>query len=288
MSGATVTRFAPSPTGRLHLGHGFSAIRAQDFARGAGGRFLLRFEDIDAGRVREEYYAGIEEDLAWLGLDWDGEPMRQSERFDAYRAALETLKTRGLVYPCFCTRKEIAAEIAASASAPHGVDGPFYPGTCRGIDRRDAERRLAEEEFAWRLDMEKAAALAGPLFWEDSALGRIAARPELHGDVVLTRKDAPASYNLAVTVDDAFQGITDIVRGNDLIASTDVHRLLQHLLGLPVPRYHHHVLITDEEGKRLSKRDDARSLATLRAAGWDGAEVAAALRADVPNISPFT
>lgn len=287
MSDAVVTRFAPSPTGRLHLGHGYSAIRAHDFARARGGRFLLRFEDIDQGRVRDEYYAGIEEDLAWLGLDWDEAPLRQSDRFDAYEAALERLKSRGLVYPCFCTRKEIAAEIAASASAPHGVDGPFYPGTCRGVAEGEARRRMANEAFAWRLAMEKAAAEAGPLFWEDGALGRIAARPERHGDIVLTRKDAPASYNLAVTVDDAFQGVTDIVRGNDLVASTDVHRLLQQLLGLPVPRYHHHELITDEQGRRLAKRDEARALATLRAAGRDGAEVAAALRAEPPEMLPF-
>lgn len=295
MSGAVVTRFAPSPTGRLHLGHGYSAIRAHNFARERDGRFLLRFEDIDSGRVRDEYYGGIEEDLRWLGLAWDEAPLRQSDRFAAYDAALEKLKARGLVYPCFCTRKEIAAEIAASASAPHprsgsgagGVDGPIYPGTCRPLGEVERERRMAEEPFAWRLDMEKAVDLAGPLFWEDSAAGCIEAQPERHGDIVLTRKDAPASYNLAVTIDDAFQGVTDIVRGKDLIASTDIHRLLQYLLGLAVPRYHHHDLITDETGKRLAKRDDARSLETVRQAGWDGAEVAAALRAEPPDIARF-
>lgn len=284
MAGAVVTRFAPSPTGRLHLGHGYSAIRAHDFARKAGGRFLLRFEDIDAGRVRDEYYRAIEEDLHWLGLTWDGAPMRQSERGDAYRAALDELRARDLVYPCFCTRKEIAAEIAASASAPHGVDGPFYPGTCRSLGRDERAERMAQEPFAWRLDMERAVGLTGPLYWEDSAAGRIAAHPERHGDIVLTRKDAPASYNLAVTVDDAAQGVTDIVRGEDLVASTDIHRLLQSLLGLPVPRYHHHRLITDETGKRLAKRDDARALAAYREAGRDGGELAAALRREPADI----
>lgn len=282
------TRFAPSPTGRLHLGHAYSALTAHDLARAQGGSFLLRFEDIDHGRVRDEYYAGIEEDLAWLGVDWDGDPVRQSQRTETYAAAIERLRGEGLVYPCFCTRKEIAAEIAASASAPHGVDGPFYPGTCRGLERVEAERRMADESFAWRLDMDEAVKRTGHLSWHDSEAGRIDARPDLHGDVVLTRKDAPASYHLAVTVDDAAQGISDIVRGNDLVAATDVQRLLQALLDLPVPHYHHHRLITDEHGKRLAKRDDPRSLAALRAAGIAPDAITSALRCNPPDIGNLT
>ncbi len=285
MAETVTTRFAPSPTGLLHLGHGYSALKAFDFARERDGRFLLRFEDIDASRVRAPYYDAIEEDLGWLGIVWDEAPLRQSDRFGAYAGALETLKEAGLVYPCFCTRKEIAAEIAASASAPHGPDGPYYPGTCRGLSNEERQRRMAGEDYAWRLDMAKAAPLAGTLIWEDSALGPVEARPQDHGDIVLTRKDAPASYNLAVVVDDAAQGITDIVRGRDLVAATDVHRLLQALLDLPMPRYHHHALITDEAGKRLSKRDDARSLRTLREAGHRGDAVAAALRSGPEAIA---
>ncbi|MGP1283617.1 MAG: tRNA glutamyl-Q(34) synthetase GluQRS [Parasphingopyxis sp.] len=284
MTETFVTRFAPSPTGLLHLGHAYSALRAFDLAREAGGRFLLRFEDIDTGRVRAEYYAAIERDLAWLGIAWDGEPLRQSDRFSAYRGALGALMARDLVYPCFCTRKEISAEIAASASAPHGPDGPLYPGICRLIDPAERERRLGTEPHAWRIDMARASALAGPLFWEDAEAGRIEAAPGIHGDVVLARKDVPTSYHLAVTVDDAAQGVTDIVRGADLFPATHVHRLLQHLLGLPVPRYHHHRLIADEAGRRLAKRDDALSLAALREAGMSADRIAAALRADPPDI----
>ena len=279
MNGSVTTRFAPSPTGRLHLGHAFSAVRAHDLARARGGRFLLRFEDIDPGRVREEYYAAIEEDLAWLGLAWDAPPVRQSGRLALYGEALGELKRQGLAYPCFCTRREIAAEIAASASAPHGPDGPLYPGTCRALPEDERESRIAAQPHAWRLDMAKAAARAGRLFWEDEIAGRVEATPEIHGDVVLARKDAPTSYHLAVTVDDADQGVTDIVRGLDLFPSTHVHRLLQALLGLPVPRYHHHELIADAHGKRLAKRDDARSLAALREGGADPRELLAALRA---------
>lgn len=285
MSGPPTTRFAPSPTGRLHLGHAYSALRAFDLARRAGGRLLLRFEDIDAGRIREEYYAAIEADLHWLGIQWDEAPLRQSSRLPAYRSALGRLKERELVYPCFCTRKEIAAEIAASASAPHGPDGALYPGTCRDMPLPERARRIASEPHAWRIDMARAAAVTGPLYWTDAEAGRVEARPEMHGDVVLARKDVPTSYHLAVTVDDAEQGITDIVRGRDLFAATHVHRLLQHLLGLPEPRYHHHALITDAHGKRLAKRDDARSLAALQELGIDPAAVRGALRRDPPDIA---
>jgi glutamyl-Q tRNA(Asp) synthetase len=285
MSGALTTRFAPSPTGLLHLGHAYSALKAFDLTRTAGGRFLMRFEDIDMGRVREEYYTAIEADLRWLGVTWAERPLRQSERFPVYQAALEELKVAGLVYPCFCTRKEIEAEIAASASAPHGPDGALYPGTCRDMEPVEQERRLSAEPHAWRIDMARAVAGVGQLFWTDAKAGKVEAVPEIHGDVVLARKDVPTSYHLAVTVDDAEQGITDIVRGEDLFAATHVHRLLQHLLDLPVPRYHHHPLIADKNGKRLAKRDDARSLAALRELGVDAAVVRDTLRRDPPDIA---
>lgn len=266
----TVTRFAPSPTGRLHLGHAFSAIRAHDFARERNGRFLLRIEDIDGTRSRPEHVETILRDLAWLGLSWDGAVVFQSQRLKLYEAALEQLKTAGLLYPCFCTR----ADIAASASAPHGPEGAIYPGTCRGPEASDLTR-----PHCWRIDMTKAVAtIAAPLSFEDSGRGVIEADPASHGDVVLARKDAPASYHLAVTIDDAAQGVTDIVRGEDLFAATHVHRLLQAQLGLPVPRYHHHVLLTGADGERLAKRHGAPTLTALREAGEDGQALADALR----------
>jgi glutamyl-Q tRNA(Asp) synthetase len=256
-----VTRFAPSPTGRLHLGHAFSALAAFRFAEAHGGRFLLRIEDIDTGRCRPEFTDGIFEDLAWLGLAWETPVRRQSEHMDDYAAALARLKALSVVYPCFCTR----ADIAAAASAPHGAQ-PLYPGTCRTLDAETRARRLAEPH-AWRIDVARAAALAGPLSWHDAAQGEIAATPEAEGDVVLARKDAGTSYHLSVTVDDALQGITDVVRGEDLFPATHIHRLLQALLGLPTPRYHHHALLTGPDGKRLAKRDRAETLAELRARG---------------------
>ncbi|RZF65504.1 tRNA glutamyl-Q(34) synthetase GluQRS [Sphingomonas populi] len=275
MNFVTVTRFAPSPTGRLHIGHAASAIRAHDHARAAGGRFLLRIEDIDGTRSRPEFIAGIEADLEWLGLTWDGPVLRQSTRLDAYAAALETLRGMGLLYPCFCTR----AEIAASLSAPHGgPDGPLYPGTCRHLSAAEASSRFAEPH-CWRIDMATAVARTGPLRWHDARAGDVTADPLAHGDVVLARKDAPASYHLAVTIDDSWQGVTDIVRGQDLFAATHVHRLLQALLGLPTPRYHHHPLLTDANGKRLAKRDGAPTLAALRDSGIDGVALADAVRA---------
>lgn len=265
-----VTRFAPSPTGRLHLGHAFSAIRAHDFARDRAGRFLLRIEDIDGTRSRPEHVQTILRDLEWLGLRWDGEVVFQSQRLPLYEAAQERLKAAGLLYPCFCTR----ADIAASVSAPHGPEGPLYPGTCRRLDAPDLSRL-----HCWRIDMTKAlATIAEPFCFEDSSHGMIEAEPASHGDVVLARKDAPASYHLAVTIDDAAQGITDIIRGEDLFAATHVHRLLQALLGLPVPRYHHHALLTGVEGERLAKRNGAPTLAALREAGEDGRALAHALR----------
>jgi glutamyl-Q tRNA(Asp) synthetase len=247
------------------MGHAFSAIRAHDFARDRGGRFLLRIEDIDGTRSRAAHVAGIVEDLRWLGLEWDGEVVFQSARLDRYAAALERLRGMGLLYRCYCTR----AEIAEAMSAPHGADA-VYPGTCRGAPERDAP-------YCWRIDMAAAVARAGPLAWTDH--GRtVAAIPGEQGDVVLARKDAPASYHLAVTVDDAAQGVSDVVRGVDLFDATHIHRLLQALLGLPVPAYHHHPLLTGPDGERLAKRHGAPTLAALREAGVDGAWVAAELR----------
>lgn len=273
-----VSRFAPSPTGRLHLGHAYSAILAHDHARARGGAFLLRIEDIDPGRARPEHVDGILEDILWLGLEPDGEIVYQSERLGDYAEALDRLKAAGLVYPCFCTRAAIAAEIAASAAAPHGPDGPVYPGTCRALPREERAQRMASKSHAWRLDVQRAAAAAGPLYWADGDT-EVQADPLAFGDVVLARKDAPTSYHLAVTVDDAAQGVTDVVRGRDLYAATDVHRLLQALLGLPTPHYHHHALLTDAAGRRLAKRSGAPTLADLRASGADPAALADNLRA---------
>jgi glutamyl-Q tRNA(Asp) synthetase len=316
-----VTRFAPSPTGRLHLGHAYSAIQAHDRARAAGGRFLLRIEDIDGTRSRPEHVEAILDDLRWLGLDWDGEVVFQSQRLDLYAASLEALKAKGLVYPCFCTRADIAHEVAASASAPHGPDGPIYPGTCRRLPQGERIARMGEPH-AWRLDMERSltslstvtpdlfrgprgnlakvgdeAQLLGPdhpwmpeqvrhdgKVWFDEISGPQMADPRVFGDVVLARKDAPASYHLAVTVDDAAQGVTHVVRGEDLFAATHVHRLLQALLGLPTPVYRHHKLLTDAAGERLAKRSGAPMLADRRLAGEDGGALAERLRrGEIPD-----
>ena len=271
---AIVTRFAPSPTGLLHLGHAYSALIGWRAARQANGKFLLRIEDIDTARCREEFVDAILEDLTWLGLDWDGPVRRQSEHLDDYRAALDKLEAQGLVYPCFCTRAAIKAEIARAVDAPQGEEGPLYPGACRNLGEGERSERIAAgESFALRLDVAKAAARAGPLFWEDEEQGAIAARPETLGDVVLARKDTPTSYHLAVTVDDALQGVTFVTRGEDLFAATHIHRLLQALLGLPTPRYRHHMLLTDASGKRFAKRDKALTLRALREAGRTPEEV---------------
>lgn len=267
-----VTRFAPSPTGRLHLGHAYSARVTRELA--GGGTFLLRFEDIDHTRIRPEFYAGIEQDLHWLGLNWSGEPLRQSDRLDAYTTALEQLRQQGTIYPCFCTRREIQAELGAMAAAPQGPEGPLYPGTCRGLSSQQTRARLDSGDLpAWRLDSTKAAAITGPLSFADELHGTIAIDPDLLGDVVLSRKDIATSYHLAVVVDDAFQGIDLVTRGEDLLPSTHVHRLLQALLGLPEPRYHHHRLITDEQGRRLAKRHDSLAIATLRERGLSPEEL---------------
>jgi glutamyl-Q tRNA(Asp) synthetase len=270
----TVTRFAPSPTGRLHLGHVYSALFAFDAARDAGGRFLLRIEDIDPTRCRPEFEAGISEDLAWLGMTWETPVRRQSEHLAEYRAALDRLAAEGLVYPCFCTRADIKAEIANAGAAPHGPDGPIYPGTCRTLDSAEREKRRAGgASFALRLDVAKAQARTGALAWVDRARGRITATPEIFGDVVLARKETPTSYHLAVTFDDHVQGVTLVTRGEDLLPSTHIHCLLQALLGLRTPDYHHHGLIRGAGGQRLAKRANAPTLLSLREAGHTPEEV---------------
>lgn len=262
-----VTRFAPSPNGALHLGHAFAAIVAHDRARAEGGRFLLRIEDIDGARSRPELAAAFRADLAWLGLEWDGPVIFQSEHLARHRAAAERLRQMGLLYPCRCTRAEIAA-----AATQAGPDGPVYPGVCRG-------RAIgADGEVAWRIDVAAALARTGPLVWEDEVAGPVPADPAKFGDVVLLRKDAPGSYHLAATVDDAADGVTVVTRGMDLFAASHVHRLLQALLGLPVPRWHHHALLIGGDGRKLAKRRGSPSLADRRAAGEDGPALAERLR----------
>lgn len=273
MSEPVRTRFAPSPNGPLHLGHAYAALRAHDVARAAGGEFLLRIEDIDGARSRPELVEAIFADLTWLGLHWDGAVLFQSSRLDAYDAALEQLKARGLVYPCFCTRSQIAA-----TGARQGPDGLVYPGTCRTLEAAAREQRMANEPHCWRMDMARAIAEAGPLSWCDLEAGEQPARPELFGDVVLARKDAPASYHLAVTLDDAHQRISHVVRGLDLFDATHVHRLLQALLNLPVPHYLHHALLAGSDGRKLAKSEGAAALATLREAGADGPALLESLR----------
>ena len=259
-----VTRFAPSPNGALHLGHALAAVVAHD--RAARGRCLLRIEDIDPGRSRADLIPAILADLAWLGLAFAGAPIVQSARIGRHAAAAGHLRALGLLYPCRCTRADIAA--AAQAMGP---EGPLYPGTCRGRD-------VPAEGAAWRLDMARAVALAGPLAWVDEIAGPQTATPEMFGDVVLVRRDVATSYHLAVTLDDAADGISVVTRGADLFPASHVHRLLQALLGLPVPVWHHHALILDADGRKLAKRRGSPSLADLRARGVDGRAVAQALR----------
>ncbi|MFZ2997479.1 tRNA glutamyl-Q(34) synthetase GluQRS [Sphingobium sp.] len=270
-----VTRFAPSPTGRLHVGHGWSALMAMDMARAHGGAFRLRIEDIDGTRSRPEHVAGIMEDLAWLGVAWDNDVMVQSQRIEHYDAALGRLRAMGLLYPCFCTR----ADIQASLTAPHGPEGAIYPGTCRGLEDAERARRIADgDAHAWRIDMGRAVARAGKITWRAPSSPPIIADPLVHGDVVLARKDAPASYHLSCTLDDAAMGVTHVLRGGDLYGATDIHRLLQALLDLPSPFYIHHPLLVGPDGRRLAKRDGAIALADLRAQGMDPARLADDLR----------
>jgi glutamyl-Q tRNA(Asp) synthetase len=265
-----VTRFAPSPTGRLHLGHAYSAAVGHARARESGGKFLLRIEDLDQTRCRAEFVTAIEEDLRWLGIDWDGAPLVQSARTALYADALHRLRSRGLVYPCFCTR----ADIAASLTAPHGDAGSSYPGTCRALP--DDPQRRASTAHCWRLDRAKALAITALPGWDEDG-ERFDAREDDIGDAILARKDAPASYHLACVVDDAASGVTLVVRGEDLRPSTPTQRLLQELLGLPAPNYLHHPLITHDDGRRLAKRDLAPTLAAMRENGVDGPPLARGL-----------
>jgi glutamyl-Q tRNA(Asp) synthetase len=271
MTTRLVTRFAPSPTGGLHLGHAWSALMAHDLARAAGGRFHLRLEDIDSARCRPEYARAIEEDLRWLGLDWDGPVLVQSTRLTHYETACARLRDMGVLYRCVCTR----SDIARAASAPQGAMGRLYPGTCR-------ERTIGQDvdhPWSWRLDVSKAMARVGSPVWHDARAGFVAATPEMLGDVVIARKDAGTSYHLAVTADDAAQAITDVVRGCDLFEATHIHRLLQALLGLETPRYHHHPLIVDAGGARLAKRKKAPTLRSLREDGVDPGHLIENMRA---------
>lgn len=261
------TRFAPSPNGPLHLGHAYAAIVAHDLARAAGGEFLLRIEDIDGTRSRADLVEETFADLRWLGLSWDGPVVFQSQRLEQYGAAAERLRAMGLLYPCACTRAQIAA-----AAMEGGPDGLIYPGTCRG-------RAVDPAGAAWRLDMARAVARAGPLEWEDALAGMQRATPEVFGDVVLVRKEAPASYHLAATLDDAADGVTLVTRGADLFAASHLHRLLQALLGLPVPRWHHHALLVEPDGRKLAKRRGSPALGDRRRAGQDGRALSEALRA---------
>lgn len=270
------TRFAPSPTGFLHLGSAFSALDAA--AASEGGRFLIRMEDIDFSRCRPEFEDAIYEDLTWLGLSWETPVRRQSEHLDAYQSALDTLRQRDLIYPCFCTRAEIQREIENATSAPHrqtvGPDGPVYPGTCRHLSESERNLRIERDDpHALRLRTDVASEQTGPLVWSDDKRGDIKATPELFGDVVLARKDSPTSYHLACTWDDALQKITLVTRGDDLFASTHIHRLLQALLDLPTPRYRHHPLLTAPDGKKFSKRDQSLTIKALRKKGWDRDQV---------------
>ena len=281
-----ITRFAPSPTGRLHLGHAYSATLADNAARSAGGVFLLRIEDIDRARCRPEFETALIEDLAWLGLEWPLPVRRQSDHFDDYAAALEKLRARGVLYRCFLTRREIAQQ---SMSAPHttgeGIDGVIYPGPASPMSLDEEQSRIARgEPFAWRISIKYSQDLLGENFSRlefverDLATNvehRITAQPHLHGDVILARKDTPASYHLCVVHDDALQGVTNIIRGEDLRSSTHVHVLLQKLLGLPTPVYTHHALLTGADGKRYAKRDQSLTLAALREAGLSPADIRA-------------
>lgn len=264
-----ITRFAPSPTGLLHKGHAYSALMAYQAAQKRGGRFLLRIEDIDTTRCKPEFIDAIYEDLAWLGIKWETPVRIQSQHFANYQEALDKLKDMDVAYPCFCTRKDIQAEIAKSPSAPHGPDGPIYPGTCRNLSTEERLSRInSGEQHAWRLDLQAALEITGKdLSWQDEHAGNIKAKPELLGDVVLARKDTPTSYHLSVVVDDGLQGITHIIRGKDLFHATHIHVVLQQLLGLQAPLYSHHQLLLDENGERFAKRNKSVTLANLREQG---------------------
>ena len=263
-----VTRFAPSPTGRLHLGHAFSAVTGHDRAKRNDGRWAIRIEDLDQGRSRPEFVDDIFEDLRWLGLDWAEPVLVQSERTNAYAEALEQLKGRGLAYACFCTR----ADLAQSLTAPHGDAATSYPATCRALP--DDPQRRATTPHSWRLNSAAALEKVGFPSWIEADGRTFDAEASRIGDAILARKDAPAAYHLACVVDDAESGVTTVVRGVDLRPSTPIQRLLQHLLGLPEPTYFHHPLVTHQDGRRLAKRDHAPTLAAMREHGMDGPTLA--------------
>lgn len=268
------TRFAPSPTGYLHLGHAYAALFAHQSAHQSDGRFLLRLEDIDLGRCRPEFEDAIYEDLTWLGLKWEHPVRRQSDCMADYQGALARLDEQGVLYPCFCTRKDIQAEIDAAGGAPHGPDGLIYPGTCRQLASAQRQERIQSgEAHALRLNMDQALKPFKQLSWKDLDKGAIIAEPQMFGDVVLARKDTPTSYHLAVTLDDHIQGVTCVTRGEDLFAATHVHRLLQALLNLNTPVYRHHGLLTATDGRRLAKRDKAQTIRSLRGTGHSPADV---------------
>lgn len=290
-SGQPTFRFAPSPNGELHIGHALSALTGWQWAQLLGGRFILRIEDIDTGRAREHFVRQIFDDLAWLGISWEEPVRRQSEHFGDYGAAARRLDELGLLYPCFATRKELAEAVADRSGHARDPDGaPIYPGMHKGMARAEVvQRQTAGEAYALRLDMEKALRLAGRMTGSEpitytaleasGAAATVAARPECWGDAIIVRKDVPASYHLAVVVDDARQGVTHVTRGTDLEAATDLHRLLQVLLGLPAPLYHHHRLLAGPDGRKLSKSDGATSLRSLREAGASAADVKAMVAA---------
>lgn len=269
-----VTRFAPSPSGPMHVGHLLAALQARRLADAHGGACLLRVEDIDTRAQHPAYLELMYEDLHWLGLHFDGEVMVQTRRFGVYQTVLDKLRSMGLLYPCFCTRSEIKAQLAELGRAPHATLGYLYPGTCRRLTDDEVSKRLAAGlPHSWRLDMQRVQDLIGCPTWHDMRRGTQRCVPTAYGDVVLARKDFPASYHLAVVVDDAEQGVTHVTRGADLFESTHIHRALQGVLGLPVPVYCHHALLLDNAGKRLAKRDGARSIASLRAAGYTPGQV---------------
>ena len=284
MTVPVVTRFAPSPTGLLHTGHAFSALFAYESARRSEGPFILRIEDLDFTRCRPEFETALEEDLGWLGITWELPVRRQSDHLSDFAAAADSLQQQGLLYPCFCTRKDIQQEINAAGGAPHGPDGPVYPGTCKHLSPAERDDRIAAgQSFALRLNLEKAIRITGSdLPWRDLAKGWQTARPEIFGDIVLIRKDIGSSYHLAVVHDDAIQGVTRVTRGMDLFSATHIQRVLQSLLVLPTPVYHHHQLICDNNGKRLAKRDNAESLRSIRDRGITAEELRAKLFADKP------
>ncbi len=272
-----VTRFAPSPNGQLHLGHAYAAICAHDFARAAGGRFQLRIEDIDGTRSRADHIDNILADLRWLDIIWDDDVIFQSHRTAAYHNGLLRLRHAGLIYRCFCSRGDIATMLKQQP-VHHGPDGPHYPGTCRSLGAAQSEERSSAEPYCWRLDMAAATRDLPPLSWHDLAAGAQYADPNQFGDVILWRKDTPASYHLAATLDDGADGINMVVRGQDLFAYSHIHRLLQHLLDLPTPIYWHHPLAVDQNGEKLAKSRASPSLSVMRVAGDDGKILANAIR----------